>query len=288
MKELQFFALTEEGVQPLCVPAQAQTVHELFEELPLGVYSSFRTFDHNKFLGLEDHLQRTEQSIRLLGWEYHLPRPLLCRALHQLCTAYPLPDSRVRYDVLAEPIALAGVQSRLLVALSPFVPVPADCYTYGVQVQFASTLKRENPLVKNAQFVLERRAYPFGSLQAYEYLLVNEEGQLLECSSSNFYGVRDGVLYTADAGILEGITRKLILQLANKLNIPVQLSPIHINQISQLDEASLSSSSRGLIPIVQIAGQPIGNAQPGAITQRLMAAYNRRVQQLIRTAIEIC
>lgn len=287
LQELQLFALTEGEFQQLPVPAHTHTVHELFDDMPLGVYSSFRTFDHNKFLGLEDHLQRTEQSMRLLGWEYKLPWALLCRALHQICTAYPLPDSRVRYDVLAEPIFLnGGQQSRLLVALSPFAPVPASHYTSGVAVSFAPTLKRENPLVKNAKFVLDRRSYPLGSPQAYEYLLVNEQGQILECSSSNFYGVRDGVLWTANAGILQGITRKLILQIAYEQNIPVHLAPVAVDQIPQLDEASLSSSSRGIIPIVQIAGQSIAHGQPGQITQQLRVAYDQRVQSLIRTALE--
>lgn len=178
LQELQLFALTEGDFQQLPVPAHTHTVHELFDDMPLGVYSSFRTFDHNKFLGLEDHLQRTEQSMRLLGWEYKLPWALLCRALHQICTAYPLPDSRVRYDVLAEPIFLnGGQQSRLLVALSPFAPVPASHYTSGVAVSFAPTLKRENPLVKNAKFVLDRRSYPLGSPQAMNICWLMNRGR---------------------------------------------------------------------------------------------------------------
>lgn len=285
MSDLQLFAVTPFGSQLLAWPAGATSVHEVFDNLALGVYSALRTFDHDKFLHLDYHLDRTEQSMRLLGWTYRLDRATFCLALHQACVAYPLPDARVRFDVLAEPAISLGSDSRVLIALAPFTPVPDVYYEQGVRVQLAPHLQRENPLVKTARFVLTRRPYPLGHPEAYEHLLVDAEGNILEGSSSNFYAVRAGCLYTAGAGVLEGITRKIVLQLAAGMGLPVTLAAVNAAGISQLDEAFISSSSRGLVPVVAISGQTVGRGRPGPITQRLGAAYQAYVQTHIRPAL---
>lgn len=285
MSDLRLFAVTSSGPQLLPWPAGAGSVHEVFDNLALGVYSALRTFDHYKFLHLDYHLDRTEQSMRLLGWSYRLDRATFCQALHQICAAYPLPDARVRFDVLAEPAASLGSDSRVLIALTPFTPVPAVYYEEGVRVQLAPYLKRENPLVKTASFVLTRRPYPLGHPEAYEHLLVNDAGDILEGSSSNFYAIRAGRLHTAGAGVLEGITRKVVLQLAAELRLPLTLAPANAAGISQLDEAFISSSSRGLVPVVAISGQMVGAGRPGPMTQQLGTAYDAYVQAHIRPAL---
>lgn len=285
MNNLQLFAVTPTGPQSLPWPAGATSVYEAFDNLPLGVYSALRTFEHDKFLHLDYHLDRTEQSMRLLGWTYCLDRGAFCRALHQVCCAYPLPDARVRFDVLAAAATALGSDSRVLIALTPFTPVPDACYEQGVRVQLAPHLQRENPLVKTASFVLARRPYPLGHPEAYEHLLINEEGDILEGSSSNFYAVQGGCLYTAGAGVLEGITRRVVLQLAIELGLPVALAAVNAAGISQLDEAFISSSSRGIVPVVAISGQKVGEGRPGPITRQLEAAYQAYVQAHIRPAL---
>lgn len=287
MSHTELYAITPTGgALPLTSPEQGETVHDLFDNLPLGVYSALRTFEHNKFLGLAAHLDRTEKSMALLGWDYKLDRVALCRALHQACTAYPLPDSRVRFDVLAAPAVALGTDSRLLIALSPFQPVPEAYLRDGVRVDVAPQLHRDRPLVKEASFVLKRRPYPLGHPETYEHLMLDETGRILEGSSSNFYAVRDGVLWTAGEGVLEGITRKILLQIAADTGLPVRLEAIRFDEVDQLDEAFITSSSRGLIPVVRIAGRPVGAERPGAMTQRLMTLYDKYVRHEVRTALE--
>jgi len=289
IRDIQLFAVTGDGSQPepLPVPATAQTIHDAFAGLELGVYSALRTFEHNKFLGLADHLARTEKSMRLLGWQEPLNWGALCRVLHQVCTAYPHPEARVRFDVLAAPAAALGSDSRLLIGLAPMPPVPPILYEQGVVVDIVPALKRKNPLVKDASFVQARARLASPTSTAYEHLLLDNAGNLLEGSGSNFYAARHGVLYTAGTGVLEGITRKMVLQVAQAERIPVVLQAVNVADIPRLDEASLSSSSRGLIPIVQIAGQQIGAGKPGPITQRLWAAYQQVLQAQLRTALEV-
>lgn len=286
MSGVQLFAVEEAGPRPLPVPAGLTHFDPLYQGLSLGVYSAFRTFGHNKFLYLEHHIARAKQSMQLLGWDYALDDGRLRRAIHQLATAYPGEEARVRFDILAAPAIALGSRSRELVALMPFTPLPAAVYENGVRVGIATDLQRARPLAKTADFVQARRPYQADPTYA-EYLLLDEEGCVLEGLSSNFYAVRDGVLYTAGHQVLEGITRKIILDQAAQLGIPVRLQPIHLPELPYLQEAAISGSSRGLLPVVQIGAQRIGNGRPGPICHRLLTAYNSFVVQAVQTAVAV-
>lgn len=286
MINFQLFAVTEGGLQELPVSPQATTFEELYPGLSLGVYSALRTFDHNRFLDLDAHLARTYQSMRLLGWDFPFDEAAFRQGLHHACTRFPYPEARVRFDVLAEPATSLGTSSRVLIALQPFNPPTQEMISNGVKLGFAPTLHRDEPLIKRADFPLKRRIYPIGGPDAYENLLTDEAGYLLEGTSSNFYGVKDGVLYTAGDWVLEGITRKIILSLLPELGIPFRLEAVHEDELDKLDEAAISSASRALLPVVQIGEQVIGTGQPGLICQRILVAYNEYVARHIKRAVE--
>jgi branched-subunit amino acid aminotransferase/4-amino-4-deoxychorismate lyase len=290
---VQLFAVEAEGLRPLPVPAGAGNFHDVLDGLPLGVYSALRTFHHDRFLWLDAHLDRTDRSMELLGWDFRLDRPALRRALHAAVTAYPLADARVRFDVLAEradrpasPRARRlDTSSRVVVALSPFKPVPEAFVRAGVRVEIAPDLSRDRPLIKTADFVVRRRPYPLERQDNYEHLLLDERGGILECSSSNFHGVRGGALLTGSGGALEGITQKVLLQVAADLGVPVRRERVHVAELARLDEACLTSSTRGLVPIVDVAGTKIGDGRPGPVIERLREAYDRFAEREAAPAV---
>lgn len=282
MTDFQLFAVTSTGPKALVVSSAARDFSDLYTGLALGVYSVWRSYSHNKFLHLEAHLARTCRSIELLGWDCDLDETAVRQALHTICTNAPYPEMRVRLDVLAEPARPLGSDSRILLALMPFTPPPPEIYEQGVKLDIASGLERERPLIKTADFAIKRRSH---MSSAYESLLVDETGHILEGTGSNFYAVRDGVVWTAGEGVLEGITRQIILQLIPQLGIPLRLEPVTVADLPNLDEAAMSSSSRALLPVVEIAGQPIGNGRPGPITQHILAAYNEYVERVVETAV---
>ena len=166
----------------------------------------------------------------------------------------------------------------------PFTLPPAELYQTGVRVDFAPDLTRHKPLAKTADFAQARRAYKIGG-EIYEYLLLNEQNQILEGTGTNFYGVCDDVFRTAGTGVLAGITRQIILDLAKELHIPVSLESINVAEIPRLTEAALSGSSRALLPVVQIGEQTVGNGRPGPICQQILAAYNDFVAREVKTAV---
>lgn len=285
MSQFQLYAITPTGPRALPVPDDATDFTDLYQGLALGVYSIVRTFDHNCFFQLGHHLARTVNSLRLLGWSYTLDEQRLRCAIHNLCTAFPSPEMRVRIDILAKPATIFGVNSRELIAIMPFTLLPASCSQKGIAVGFAQGLQRNNPLIKTADFAEERKQA--GSTEDYrEYLLTSDTGEILEATSANFYAVRDGVLYTAGEGVLEGVTRRVVLDLVAAQHIPLQLQAIHQSEIGMLDEAMISSSSRGVLPVVCIGDQVIGTGRPGLITQQLIAAYNAYVKAHLKTALE--
>lgn len=285
MPEIQLFAIEGAGPRPLPVSPQATSFDDLYDGLALGVYSALRTFDHHKFLYLAHHIARTVNSMRVIGWDYDLDVARLRRALHTVCTAYPFPDARVRFDVLAAPPTQLGTTSRELIGLMPFHPVPPALYQTGVKVAFAPDLHRARPLAKTGDFAQARRPYRSSST-SYDYLLLDDAGHILEGTGTNFFGVREGVLRTAGSGVLEGITRTIILDKAAELGIPVSLDAVHLDEIPHLQEAALSGSSRAIIPVVQIGAMVVGDGRPGPVCQRLLTAYNSFVSQAIKTAVE--
>jgi branched-chain amino acid aminotransferase len=286
MDDLRLFAVTEPGLQTLPLPDGATSFDDMYDGLALGVYSALRTFSHDRFLCLDAHLERTRRSMAFLGWDYQLDEALLRRGLHQACTGYPPADARVRFDVLAEPARHLGTVSRLLIGLMPFTPLPPHVYERGVSVGFAPGLSRKRPLVKTAEFALIRRDYVVSHPKPiqFEYLMLNEAGFILEGGGSNFYGLRDGVVYTAASGVLEGITRRIILDLLPGLGIPLRLEALHRDEIGELDEAALSGSSRALVPVVEIEGQVVADGRPGPVTRRILAAYHAFVATNIKPA----
>ena len=284
MQTVQLFAVEDDGIRPLPVADHITSFDQLYDGSELGVYSALRTFDHNKFLYLAQHIQRTLDSMRRLGWADGLDEARLRQGLHEACTQYPLEEARVRFDYLAAPPRHLQTASRLLIGLMPFTPPTPAMYQNGIRLGFAPELARQNPLVKTADFAQARRIYPIGG-EIYEHLLVNEQNQILEGTSSNFYGVLNGVLHTAGEGVLAGITRQIVLDLAKDLQIPISLEPIHVDEIPQLREAAISSASRALLPVVQIGDQMVGNGRPGSIIPRLLAAYNDFVAQAVETAV---
>lgn len=287
MADVPLYSVTETGAKELDPPEPLASLYDLPGALSLGVYTAMRTYDHYKFLRLSDHLRRLEESMSVLNWRYELDERAIRRALHQVCMAYEHPDARVRIDVLAQTPDPPYGNSRVLVALAPFEPPPAAVYERGVRLALAPALQRRHPQAKTADFALARRAYPINSDDSYDFLLLDDEEHLLEGSTSNFYAVRDNSVWTAGAGMLEGITRKIILELIQEAGIELQLQAPRLEDVPLLDEAFLSSSSRGLVPVREIDGKVVGNGRPGPITKQLMLAYDEFVERSVRPAVAL-
>lgn len=117
---------------------------------------------------------------------------------------------------------------------------------------------------------------------AYEALMLDLYGQLCEGASSNFFAVIGGRLCTPprSAGLLAGITRGVLLKLASGHGIPISEEPLTLADALAADEAMITSSIRGVMPVTTIDKHPIGSGRPGPITRRLMHHYEKLIGEV--------
>lgn len=277
----QIFLVGHEGYECVTSFESARQLDQFFSQQHLGVYTAFRSYGHNQFLHLSRHLTRLRESMRRFGMVTKLAAGPLCLALEAIAARYPASEMKVRIDILAEPAQFGNLTTHHLITLSPFLTPPQSSYDEGVSVATTGRIQREDALTKSADFVVRRavveRLYP----GVEDILLLDRQGTILEGASSNFYGVKGDQICTAGQGVLEGTTRRVILQLAEKCGFNTVLKPVHSSELSSLTEAGISSSSRGLMPVTFIDGDPVGQAEVGPVISALMRSYQQYVRDNI-------
>ena len=110
-----------------------------------------------------------------------------------------------------------------------------------------------------------------------EILMVDESGNILEGLTSNFYAVMDGEIWTAGQGVLSGITRQIVLLLAEDAGYPVQMDAPKLSNLIRFTETFITSTSRAVLPVTEINHEPVGDGKPGPITRKLMQIYEQKV-----------
>lgn len=104
-------------------------------------------------------------------------------------------------------------------------------------------------------------------------VLVDAQGNVVEGPGFNVFCIRDGALITPDAGMLEGITRRTVLEMAESLGLATQLRPLPADEVRHADEVLISTSAGGVLPVTMVDQHPIGNGRPGPITRQLVQTY---------------
>jgi branched-chain amino acid aminotransferase len=103
--------------------------------------------------------------------------------------------------------------------------------------------------------------------------LVDDKDHVVEGPGFNVFGVRAGQLITPDRGMLEGITRRTVIEIAQSMGIPVQVRPVSASEFRAADEAFISSSGGGVLPVTRVDGNPIADGAIGPITRKLSDTY---------------
>ena len=279
---VRFYAISQDELQPLEIPGGATDVHELFDGLPLGIYEGLRSFEGTRLLRLEQHLDRADRSLQLAGIGRRVDRSTMRIALARALELWPLPEARIRFDELSAPARALGTESATLLALSSLPELPATAREEGLVLGLASNLHRDRPLIKEARWVVRRRHADHRSEHVYERVLLDEEGRILEGTSSNLFLVKDGVIFTAGAGVLEGVTRGIALEVAAQAGVPVRPEALAVDDVARCQEAFLTSASRGLLPVRSIGGRLVGAGRPGPIWRSLHELYLTLVQREAR------
>jgi branched-chain amino acid aminotransferase len=253
------------------LPCEASSIAEAALDDPVGVYTVARTYKGDQTVLFEAHLDRLEDSARREGIPVVLDRRQLLLSLSDLVREAGFRETRLRLTIPRnDPLVV-------LATLEPLPPLPEGYRLHGVK---AATVRfeRSHPMVKSNRLegvrAQVRRELPDG---VYEGLITGSNGELLEGLSSNFYVILDGTLRTADTEVLHGISRRIVLSVADG-RLPVVLQPVLVGDLVSVSEAFMSSSSRGIVPVIEIDGMPIGNGVPGPRTAGLIDGYNAWVE----------
>jgi len=271
-------------------------------QLPDGYYSTFRTFDGcGLVLGLKAHMRRLYDPIT----KPDVNASFLRRQLLLLLETFRPDEARVRVMMTKEGQTYAAVE--------PLKPLPREVYENGVRAE-TTEIQRESPRLKSTVFIdlSDEERKHIAQEGIFEALLV-KNGRILEGMTSNFFYVKNTraerneerssrrmqtkrisatalrlrrnsiasaqreALYTAQRNILLGVTRRMVIRVARGRGVEVKYQTLKLNQLSAVGEAFITSSSRGVVPVIRIDEIVVGQGRPGQITRMLMSAYDEYV-----------
>lgn len=265
-------ATYEAGAEGLRLVGRHPTVAASSSELPDGAYTTLRTYGGRAVVRLDQHRRRLEESVALQGRPAALDPSATRRAIRRALDATGHPESRLR---------LTFSPPRLFVAIEPFTPLPETLYEEGVACATLD-LRRENPHAKDTRFIAAaQEAYGRFPAGVEEGLIRGDDGAILEGLSSNFFAVIDGVLRTEEGRALAGVTRSLVLEVAEGL-MPVERRAVRRDERPRVAEAFITSVSREVLPVVRIDGAPVGDGRVGERTR----AIRRTFADLVRREAE--
>jgi branched-subunit amino acid aminotransferase/4-amino-4-deoxychorismate lyase len=239
------------------------------DALPHGAYTTLRAYGGRRVLRLNEHVARLRETVSLQGTPAPLERSTVEGALAAALKATGLQESRLR---------LTFAPPRLFVSVEPFVPLGEALYRDGVACVLVS-VHRTNPRAKDTSFIpTADEAYRVLPPGVHEGLMQGEDGAILEGLSSNFFAVLRAELHTEGERVLPGVTRALVLEVAQGV-LPVTFLPVGTDQLHEVEECFITSVSREILPVVRIEGRPIAGGRPGRVTRELRARWATLVER---------
>lgn len=241
-----------------------------------AIFDFLRTYDGKPFR-LEDHIDRFFNSARLMGMTPKYTKEQITDIIKEGVTKNGFANTYIKFiqtgGISPDGFMPADKQT-FFVYFAKGEEMPRSLYDQGIKV-CTSSLMRQLPEIKTTNYAASiveiQKAQKTG---ATDILHTDREGNIYEATRSNFFGVKNGKLITAENGILKGITRKVILEIAEKEKIDLELRYINKSELVDLDEAFITNSSHEITPVVSIDGILIGKGKVNTITKHLLEAYH--------------
>jgi branched-chain amino acid aminotransferase group I len=256
-----------------------------------GVFETLRAYGGRVFR-LERHLKRMHEGLQVLrivpDWEVHV----IEQSINELIKLNNLSDTALRISVFRGdgegPDSSDGLRASILISAKPLNKYRAQDYETGFSAHLVSMRRSSySPLsrIKSLNYLdnilarLEAREH-----NAQEALLLNTLGWVAEGATSNVFIIKDKKLITppADAGILPGITRAAVLEIAGNLDIKTQEKTFSPEELLRADESFLTNSLMEIMPLVMLNERKIGSGRPGSLTELLRQSYRELVNKELR------
>jgi branched-chain amino acid aminotransferase len=255
--------------------------------LGAGLFETLRTYAGKPFR-LGAHLARLRASGEFFRIFVRESDSQVAEAVARLVKANGLADARVRLTATRGPLADAvdddeAPPATLIITAGPMTPYPAELYEKGATVVVSDIrISADDPTVYHKTTGYLRNLLALRDAhraRATEALIFNTKGRLAEGSLSNVFIVSEGRLLTptVEEGLLAGITRAAVLELAAEAGVPAEQKPLSARAVLDADEMFLTNSIMELLPVGRVERKEIGDGRPGPVTKRLAEAYRALV-----------
>lgn len=249
-----------------------------------GVFEGIRAY-HGRVFKLGEHLDRLYDSARTIAMEIPLTKDEMQEVVLETLRRNDLRDAYIRL-VVTRGVGDLGLDPKkcpkpfVFCITASIVLYPDELYQNGLSVITVST--RRNipdacvPRVKSLNYLNNIYAKIEANLAgAPEAIMLNKEGYVAEATGDNIFLVKKGVLITPPAyvGLLEGVTRNAVLDLAREKGIPAEEKVFTLYDVYTADEVFLTGTAAEIIPTVRVDGRPIADGKPGPMTRELIAAF---------------
>jgi len=274
------------------IPLKEATVSVLDRGFTLGdgLFETLRAYSGVAFR-LEDHLERLYRSAQNIFLEIPHSKERLAKIVSETLNKNQLQEAYIRITITRGqgPSGLAipeNSQPTTVVYAKEFPIIPKEYYEHGVKIatfpNSASKTATLNPQIKScnylSQIIIKELANRKG---AFEGIILEDDNKVTEGTVSNIFIVKDGELITPPLSpfILPGITRKVILELASKTQIPSKEIQINLENIYQADEVFIANTGIEVLPVSHADSKKIGNGNPGKTTKILSQGFFKTVEE---------
>lgn len=251
-----------------------------------GVFEGIRSYG-GKVFRLDEHLDRLWDSARAILLEIPMTKEAMAAAIVETLQLNKIEDGYIRL-VITRGAGTLGLDPNR--TSNPQVIIIADCislypeefYQQGLELVTASTIRNHpaalSPRIKSLNYLNNILAKIEGQQAGcVEALMLNTKGEVAECTGDNIFIVRGSELLTPpkDAGILEGITRGVVIELGAEAGLTVHQTPMTRHDVYIADECFLTGSAAEVVPVVKVDSRVIGSGEPGPITRDLIARFRK-------------
>ncbi len=255
-----------------------------------GIFEGIRAYNGRVFR-MKEHLDRLWDSARAIALEIPISKEEMDKAIYETLKANDLPHGYIRLIVTrgAGSLGLNPFNSsnpQVIIIADTIALYPPELYESGLEIVTASTI-RNHPAALNARIkslnYLNNIMAKVEALNAgcKEALMLNHKGEVSECTGDNIFLIKDGTLFTPpmSAGILGGITRDAVMELAAAAERECQEVTLTRHDVYVADECFLTGTAAEVIPVVKIDGRPLGDGKPGPVTLDIKERFHKLVRE---------
>ena len=251
-----------------------------------GVFEGMRSYGGSVFR-MKEHLDRLWESAEKIQLEIPMSKEQIADSVNATLAANEIEDGYIRL-VVSRGEGTLGLDPNkcptpnIIIITDLITLYPDEFYQNGLEIITAKTIRNHpgalDPRIKSLNYLNNILAKIEGlAAGCVETLMLNHQGEVAECTGDNIFIVQDGRLLTppVEAGVLEGITRGAVMELAADDGVEVVEATMTLEDVYAAEEVFLTGSAAEIVPVIKVDGNQIGNGTPGLLTRRIADLYSQ-------------